>query len=351
MSLSMLEQYEALLKQFVNENMSILLASRRYQDPREGREETSLDYIPEHNQTPDPGYITNTPQYSELLNTFIDTFINRDDITVKMQGHLSDIDGKTLSEILATDIRYSRANMIHEYDFKLQIDLFETFLGLRDNKPINYFVFSYGKNKVEFQSSVRCRACNEFLSMSIDYDQKAVVSVVKKPDCPLAETPRNIVVTLKSPSGKLVFLNDPREFFKLERDNRYQVSINSTLGCIQETNFYAKHNIGFFFIGNCMPSIFQKDNTILFASFHEEDDEAVEQFKEYKELGSVCADLWWYTILDYQLFLDLCDEQGVDPESIEHTVAITNKETFTVDHNLTAHEEGDFEGTFSTITY
>jgi hypothetical protein len=32
-------------------------------------------------------------------------------------------------------------------------------------------------------------------------------------------------------------------------------------------------------------------------------------------------------------------------------VATTNKETFTVDHNMTAHKEGHHNGLYSTITY
>ena len=42
---------------------------------------------------------------------------------------------------------------------------------------------------------------------------------------------------------------------------------------------------------------------------------------------------------------------AINPDDIEHTVATTNKETFTVDHNMTAHKEGHFSGTYSTITY
>lgn len=349
MSLTMFEQYDALIKQFVTDNMSIFLASKLYKEPKAGDSESSLDYLPEHNTMAEPDFIGGSPQFKTLVNTFIDRFVDRDDIIFNMQGHMPSVDGKNIAAVMATDDRYDREMMLFEYDMKLQIDVFEAFLGVRDNRKINYFTFAYAKNKVEFQSSLRCPACNQYLSMIIDYDQMAVVPLSKIKDCPLANVPTNIVVELNSPSGKLVFLNDPREFFKLKRENRYAISINSTLGCIQETQFYADHNIGHFFIGNCMPYIFQKDNEILFSSFNDESED--DAFEDYDQLGYVCTGLWWYTILDYQLFLTLCAEQGVDPESIEYTIATTDKKTFKVDHDLTAHREGDFNGVYSTITY
>lgn len=349
----MVEQYDALIQKFVNDNMATLLASRRYKTPKEGEKESNLNYLPEHNQKADPGYIGESPEFKVLLDTFIDTFIYRDDITFKMQGHMADLDTRSIAYVMDNVDYYDRDNILYEFDMKVLIDVFAAFLGIRDGVKINYFTFSYGKNKVEFQSSLRCRACNEYLTMIIDYDQMAVVPLLKKPPCPMATIPKNIIVELQSPSGKLVFLNDPREFLKIERDNQYKVSINSTLGCIQETNAYAEHNVGYFFIGNCMPYIFQheKKDKILFSSFDEESVEDEQSFQDYNELGYICTGLWWYSILDHQLYLDLCAAKGIDPESIEHTVAVTGKPTFKVDHDLTAHTEGHHHGVYSTITY
>ena len=348
----MMEKYDALLKQFVADNMTNLLASRRYQNPKDDEDEYALHYLPEHNQTPDPGFIGETPQFNELLETFIDTFINLETITFQLQGHFPEFNGHSIAYIIKNVSSYKRNIIRFDVQYKLLIDVFNAFLSIRENTKINYyFMFSYGKNKIEFQSSRRCPSCNEYITMMIDYEQMAVVSLIKKPDCPISTVPDNVVVELPSPSGKLVFLNDPRSFLHIERENRYKISINSILGKLQETEAYAEKDVGFFFIGNCMPSIFQKGNKILFSSFNEESDADIEQFKDYDELGYVCTGLWWYTILDHQLFLDLCASKGINPDDIDHTVAVTNKETFTVDHNMTAHKEGHFSGTYSTITY
>lgn len=351
MSLSMLEQYDALLKQFVHDNMELLLANRRYKDPKEGSSESNLDYLPAHDDKPDSNFIRETQQFKDLVGQFVDTFIIRDDLIFKMQGHMAALDNKSIKEVVETVDYYDRDNLIFEYEMKLLMDVFSAFLGVRDNKPHRYFVFSYGNHKIEFQSSQRCPACNEYISMIINYDQMAVVPLVKKQDCPLANAPTNIVITLKSPSGKLVFLNDPRKFLKIERDNRYAVSINSTLGCIQETEFYASHNVGFFFVGNSSPHIFQNDNDIVICSDYDDDEEVSLVSSDYAEVGYICTDLWWYTVMDHQLFIELCLASNVDPESIDYTVATTNKNSFTVDHDLTVHTEGYYWGIYSKITY
>lgn len=352
MTITMLEKYDVFIKKFVNDNMSILLTNKRYKDPKDDESEYALHYLPEHNQKPDPGFIGETPQFNELLDTFVDTFINLENISFQLQGHFPEFNGHSVAYVIE-NVRSCKRDIIRfDVEYKLLIDVFNAFLSIRDNTKIDYyFMFSYGNNKIEFQSSRSCPSCNEYLSMMIDYDKMAVVSLLKKPDCPMAVAPKNVIVELKSPSGKLVFLNDPRQFLKIERDNRYKVSINSTLGCLQETEAYAEQNVGYFFIGNCMPYIFQKGNEILFSSFNEESDEDIEQFKDYEELGYVCTGLWWYSILDHQLFLDLCASKGIDPESIEHTVVTTDKTTFKVDHDLTAHREGHHYGIYSTITY
>lgn len=351
MSITMQDKYDALLKQFVADNMTNLLASRRYKTPDEGEEEYSLHYVPEHNQQPDPGFIRDTPQFEALLDTFIATFINLDTITLQLQGHFPELNNHSVAYIIEHVPSYSMDIIRFDVEFKILLDVFSAFLGIRDNTKSNYFMFAYNKNKIEFQSSRSCPSCNEHITMMIDYDKMAVVSFINKPDCPLSTVPDNVVVELPSPSGRLVFLNDPRSFLSIERENRYKLSINSVLGKLQETEAYAEKDVGFFFIGNCMPYIFQKDNEILFSSFDEESDEDIERFKDHQELGYVCTGLWWYSILDHQLFLDLCASKGINPDDIEHTVATTNKETFTVDHNMTAHKEGHHNGIYSTITY
>lgn len=349
----MQDQYKNLLSQFVTDNLSIFQANRRYSEIKEGREDTSLNYLPNHNEKADDNFIGNTPQFKELLNTFMSSFIERDDIVFNLQGHFPQFDGRTMTEVMKTVSFHDRANLIETcaFDMKLLIDLFNLFLSLSGNEKYHSFMFSYGKNRIELHSTQACPSCSTYITMVIDYNTNTVCSLLKKPDCLLKEQPDTIEIDLESPSGKLVFLNDPRRFLKVERDERNSRSINSLLGCIEETKAYAAHNVGFFFIANSLPNIMQDHEKILFTSYNDEDEESIEKFKDYANLGYVCADLWWYTVLDHQLYLDLCAAKGVDPESIDHTVAVTDRPTFKVVHDLTAHKVGHHFGVFSTITY
>lgn len=62
--------------------MQTFLSSRRYKDPKEGSKESSIDYVPEHNQTADPGFIGDTKEFRQLLETVFQTLINRDDLVL-----------------------------------------------------------------------------------------------------------------------------------------------------------------------------------------------------------------------------------------------------------------------------
>lgn len=353
MTITMQDQYKDLLTRFVTDNLDVFKANRRYKEIEEGREDTSLNYLPDNNQIADENFIGDSPQFKELLNTFMTSFIERDDIVFNLQGHFPDFDGRTMTDVMANVRFHDRANLIETcaFDMKLLIDLFNLFLSLSGSEKYHSFMFSYGKNRLELHSTQACPSCSTYISMVIDYNTNTVCSLLKKPDCLLKELPDTVEINLESPSGKLVFLNDPRRFLKVERDGRNSRSINSLLGCIEETQAYAAHNVGFFFIANSVPSIMQSHEKILFASYDEEDDHSIKQFEDYTNLGYVCADLWWYTVLDHQLYLDLCAAKGVEPESIEHTIAIIDKPKFKVVHDLTAHKKGHHFGVFSTITY
>jgi len=352
MTLSALTQYTVLLTDFVHEHMDTLLAGKRYKEPKEGREESSLDYMPDHNQSAEPGFIGDTAAFRQLVNTFFENFINRDDIVFDLKGHFADIHGKTLSAVVQQDGFYSKKHALHEFEIKILIDVLQAFLDIRDGKtePFHSFMFFCNKNIIEFKSGHRCPACNQYVTMNIDYELKSVRSYMNVPDCPfIAKIPKNIKVKLEVPSKKLVFLNSPRKFLPLEREDRHSLSINSLLGCIKETEMYAAHNVGFFFVGNCSPSILQKDNEILFTSYDEYDPKDLEKFKEYAYKGYVCTDLWWYTVLDYDLYLKLCSDKNLDVDAIDHTIVDINKTSCTITHNLKAAKEGDHYGLFSKI--
>lgn len=60
-----------------------------------------------------------------------------------MNGHIPEINGKTVREVLATSRFYSKDHLVQNIEFKVLIDLFQAFLNIRDNNlnPDRYFMF------------------------------------------------------------------------------------------------------------------------------------------------------------------------------------------------------------------
>lgn len=359
MSINMRNKYDQLLKTFVKDNFEILLASKKYRQMNENKE-SNLDYIPEHNKPAEPGYIRSTPQFNELVKTFVEEFLYIEGMVFNLKSHFPTLHGKLLTDLIdGTDgvdhsQRYfSRKHLVDRFSLKILMDVFKAFIDVRDKetKPTCYFVFSYDDNIIELKSGSSCSTCDSYMYLEIDYTKNEVFVNEDVEPCKLPKKPTKVNVSLKSPSGKLVFLNDPSPFFKEERPEKYEVSINSTLGCIEETKFHAKHNIGYFFIGNTVADIIQKKGEILTLCYNDEDDKQVAKYKDYKRKGDICTGLWWYTVLDYDLYIHLCEQYQVAPDSIEHTVVTTKALKYKVSHSLAAHTKGHYTGVYSKITY
>lgn len=359
MSINMRNKYDDLIKKFVNDNFEKLLSSKKYRQVNENKE-SNLDFIPEHNTTAEPGYIRYTPQFKELVKSFVEQFLYIEGMVFNLKSHFPTLHGKLLTDLIDSkdDVQNShhyffREHLEKRFDFKILADVFKAFIDVlnKETKPTCYFVFSYDDNIIELKSGSSCPTCDSYMYLEINYTKNEVFIEDDIQPCKLAKKPTKVNVSLKSPSGKLVFLNHPYHFFKLQREDKYEVSINSTLGCIEETKFYAKHNIGHFFIGNTTAYIMQKDGEILTTLFDEDDQKHAAKYKAYKMRGSVCTDVWWYTVLDHDLYLSMCAKNNIDPATIEHTVVKINSFKYKVSHSLSAHTNGHHFGVYSKITY
>jgi hypothetical protein len=117
-------------------------------------------------------------------------------------------------------------------------------------------------------------------------------------------------VTINAPSGELL-IND---WFRIDaftkicqdvlKDNKC-FSVNSDAGVIAQTSIYA-NKLGFasVFVGNSCPSVFARDGNLAIGLGRDNGEDPVIT-PNGKELGSVCTDLWWTTIIDRQVLTDL----------------------------------------------
>jgi hypothetical protein len=361
MTINKQQEFDTFVKKFVSDNWDTLSTGKKYRNLFSNDRDGGLNYMPDRNESPEPTYIGSSNQFEQLLHDFFDKFILIDGLVFDLDGHFSAINGRTLVDVMdnATDAQkysaryFQRENLLRHFSKMLLSDIFTAFIQVRDQleSPVYYRMFAYDDNLIEIKSGTSCPMCDEYVAIMINYETNTIVPHLEAKPCKLPKSATRVSVTLKSPSGKLVFLNDPRAFFKEERSDQYETSINSTLGCIEETKFHAKHNIGYFFIGNTVADIIQKKGEILTLCYNDEDDKQVAKYKDYKNKGDICTGLWWYTVLDYDLYLKLCEAQEVNPDSIKHTVVTIKALKYKVSHSLAAHLKGHHTGVYSKITY
>lgn len=350
MTINTKKKYDAFLKKFVNENLESFSNSPKY---RTSKSATALDYIPERGQTAQPGFIGGTAQFRKLTLDFFDEFIIKEDPSFNLNGHYKDFTGK-LSDYSDKRGAFSKEHIMMNVNHNILIDLFHAFISIRDNvEAPYYFMFAFDDNYIDLPSLPSCKSCGTYLALSLNFTKNEITisEFCDQKPCVIDKKVKTINVALKTPSGKLVFLNNPKEFFTLKREGVDNASINSTLGCIQETNFHAEHNIGYFFIGNTGLYVMQKEGQIIVTNYDDDEEGQVKKFKDYKINGRISTVLWWYTILDYDLYIDLCNKNKVDPNSITHTVVKTNSPKCKISHKMNAHDSDGYYGRHSTIKY
>lgn len=107
---------------------------------------------------------------------------------------------------------------------------------------------------------------------------------------------------LNVPSGKLVVANDLRDWFPSPQGDRFD--INNTKGTRASTDAYASVGLSYAYVGNTCPAVYELGEgsfKISSGSYDEDEDEPVDP-KEGKQVASICTDLWWYSICDFDEF-------------------------------------------------
>ena len=126
---------------------------------------------------------------------------------------------------------------------------------------------------------------------------------------------------LNVPSGKIVVANDLRDKFKITEDHY----VNHSEGIIAASLDYASVGMSHGFVGNSCPGVHKKNSREFIIGnrpeIEDEDDE--EYFKknasgldsEYEgttQVASICTDLWWYSIVDYDQYIQRYGEPTED---------------------------------------
>lgn len=111
---------------------------------------------------------------------------------------------------------------------------------------------------------------------------------------------------IPAPTGEMIvadwFRLEDNLFTKIVKDSDGGSSVNTSYGAARATERYAKE-FGFMsvFVGSTSPSIVVRGDHVLIASL----DEDLNVKVKGEILGSVCTDLWWVTMIDRQVLVDI----------------------------------------------
>jgi len=144
-------------------------------------------------------------------------------------------------------------------------------------------------------------------------------------------------VAIDVPSGKLICGNDFREQYPVDPvDGKF--NINEKVGIKLTTEAYAKVGMFHGFVGNSCPSLYVKDNTIniLNAGWNKKTDKQKRVPKQFgKRVGSICTDLWWYSVADYDDFI----KRGGVVDKQWDTIINVEPGRYVLCHNLDYNDE------------
>ena len=115
---------------------------------------------------------------------------------------------------------------------------------------------------------------------------------------------------LNVPSGKIMVDDDLRQWFPVEED----YDVNQLIGCHRSSVAAAKNGFAYGFVGNTSPDVYRNgDDKFVIGSYREgycekdengewQDLENPEPCPWGESVASICTDLWWYSIADFDEF-------------------------------------------------
>lgn len=179
----------------------------------------------------------------------------------------------------------------------------------------------------QFRSSTQrfgqgCHYCGETVTFGIDGDRWWALSPCKYP------TGVSCVFHLDVPSGAIIVANDLRRLIPGDPDTGIwpppspdqNYDVNSAIGSVNTTYWYAEHKMAHAFVGNTMaglyadePGHYHMGRSLTFT------DSELEAGAD-DSLAIVCTDLWWYSIMDEAEFITLggvIDGHWAGPQRVE----------------------------------
>lgn len=238
---------------------------------------------------------------SMRLAEYFDSAIATRTIVIDMGGH----------NRRASDFGYRKFGDLHTKWIGISSDDVETLTeALKGGPPLEKPL------RTEPSCLFKCGVCGEELVLETDGKTLRTVSQCPYPDGLIFDFELNV------PSGKLVVANDLRPLFDFIGD----YDINTLVGCMKHSLAMAEVGCAQGFVGNTCPGVYQIDDnklTIAATGLGEEDDDGnideddPELTPPGELVASICTDLWWYAIVDYDEFVRRDSKGTLDNHNAE----------------------------------
>ncbi len=128
--------------------------------------------------------------------------------------------------------------------------------------------------------------------------------------------PQPLEVAISVPSGKLVYANDLRHIYRIPEEKGSPQSSNGALWNKIITMGYGEAGLLHGYVGNSCPSINKKGDMLIIGNSSSDGNWESRDDLPGKQVGSICTDLWWYSIADKMDFEIHARGAGIKPEDI-----------------------------------
>ena len=161
--------------------------------------------------------------------------------------------------------------------------------------------------------SVECYHCGEKLGLEIDGKTIRPTTECKYPDGVPPFT-----LQLSVPSGKIIFANDIREYFKVDKEKEH-IDINTEIGLKRYSKGYEPTGLIICFCGNTCPKIYrQKDQSLAIGNMGINWDTDEEKEHPGERVGGIVTDLWWWCATDYNDLMNRIGDEKDNPHIMRH---------------------------------
>lgn len=199
------------------------------------------------------------------LSDLVSEKVDNNEIDFELNHHFGS--DKIMMDYLKKQINVSIFDIVKSKDMKTLIEVMSS-----KHQPDKW---------IPLRKSILCRCSNCGDAVQFMFNGKTLKI---EDECPFKGNV-SYEFELNVPSGKMVVANDLRQYFRVI--GHYDV--NTAKGCMLTSQKYAEVGMAHAMVGNTCPGVYKLAN----------DKFAIGYRVKGRKVGSVCTDLWWYSIADF----------------------------------------------------